>query len=64
MGCVAAFGLAGLRWFIARMDAVRSTMTPDDSAAIGQFRRLHISGMVLNVVLLAGFCIGMTQVSL
>lgn len=64
VGCVAAFGLAGRHWFVARMDAVRSTMTPDDSAAIRQFRRLHIAGMLLNVVLLAGFCIGMTQVSL
>ena len=64
VGCVAAFGLAGRHWFVAWMDAVRSTMTPDDSAAIRRFRRLHIAGMLLNVVLLAGFCIGMTQVSL
>jgi len=46
------------------MDMVRSTMTADDSSAIRKFRRLHIAGMLLNVVLLAAFCFGMTRVSL
>lgn len=32
------------------MDRVRETMTSDDAAAIARFRRLHIGGMVLNVV--------------
>jgi hypothetical protein len=64
LGLVGACGFAGSRWFVARMDRVRSTMTADDSAGIQRFRRLHIVGMLLNVALLAGFCIGMTQVSL
>ena len=45
------------------MDMVRNTMTADDSSAIGQFRRLHIAGMLLNVALLAAFCFGLTRVS-
>jgi hypothetical protein len=64
MTFVAAIGFAGRRWFVSRMDSVRTTMTADDSAAIRNFRRLHVAGMVINVVLLAGFCFGMTRVSL
>ena len=64
LGFVAVCGFAGRRWLVARMDRVRSTMTADDSAGIRRFRLLHIAGMLLNVALLASFCIGMTQVSL
>jgi hypothetical protein len=32
--------------------------------AIRRFRRLHIAGMLLNVLLLAVFCVGLTRVSL
>jgi hypothetical protein len=39
-------------------------MTADDSFAIRKFRRLHIGGMLLNVLLLAAFCFGLTRVSL
>jgi hypothetical protein len=63
LGCVAVLGFAGRYWFISRMDMVRSTMTADDSSAIARFRRLHIAGMLLNAVLLAAFCFGMTRVS-
>ena len=64
LGVVAAIGFAGRHWFIARMDLVRSTMTADDSSAIRKFRRLHIAGMLLNVLLLAAFCVGLTRVAL
>jgi len=64
LGFVAAVGFAGRHRFIARMDLVRSTMTADDSLAIRKFRRLHIVGMLLNVLLLAAFCVGLTRVSL
>lgn len=64
LSCVAGVGFAGRAWFVSRMDTVRSTMTADDSSAIRQFRRLHIAGMLLNVVLLAAFCVGLTRVSL
>lgn len=58
---VTALGFAGQRWFVRRMDVVRSTMTSDDAAAIRRFRRLHVGGMLVNVVLLGGFCMGMTR---
>jgi hypothetical protein len=64
LGAVAAIGCAGRRWFIARMDLLCCTMTADDSFAIRKFRRLHIGGMLLNVLLLAAFCFGLTRVSL
>jgi hypothetical protein len=64
LSCVAGIGFAGRYWFVPRMDMVRSTITADHSYAIRQFRRLHIAGMLLNVVLLAAFCFGLTRVSL
>jgi len=64
LSVVAAIGFAGQRWFVARMDRVRSTLTADDSIGIRRFRRLHIVGMLLNVLLLAAFCVGLTRVSL
>jgi hypothetical protein len=64
LACVAALGFAGRYWLVSRMDLVRSTMTADDSLAIQRFRRLHITGMLINVAALAGYCFGMTQVSL
>ena len=63
-GCIAALGLAGCRWIVARMDKLRSTMTADDSLAIKRFRKIHITGMLINVLLLAAFCFGITRVSL
>jgi len=64
LSCVGGIGFAGRAWFVSRMDIVRSTMTADDSAAIRQFRRLHIAGMLLNVALLAAVCFGLTRISL
>jgi len=64
LACVAGIAFAGRRWFISRMDEVRNTMTADDAFSIRQFRRLHIAGMLLNLALLAAFCVGMTRVSL
>jgi hypothetical protein len=64
LSAVAGLGFLGRRWFIPRMDGVRVTMTADDASAIRRFRRLHIAGMLLNVVLLGAFCFGMTRVSL
>ncbi|MFY9510547.1 MAG: hypothetical protein WAQ05_06195 [Rubrivivax sp.] len=64
LGGIAALGLAARHWFVGGMDRLRHVMTAGDVAAIGRFRRLHIGGMLLNALLLAGFCVGMTQVSL
>lgn len=61
---IAMLGFAGRRWLVGAMDTLRATMTAEDSAAIRRFRQLHVGGMLLNVVVLAGFCIGMTKVSI
>ena len=53
MGCVAAAAFVVRRWLISRMDMLRSTMKATDAGSIAQFRRLHITGIVLNFVLLA-----------
>jgi hypothetical protein len=63
LGCVAGFKFAGRRWLVSRMDRVRGAMTADDPSAIAQFRRLHVTGMLLNVALLAVFCFGLTRVT-
>lgn len=60
-GCVALLGLAGRYWMLARMDMLRSMMTAHDALAIKRFRRLHIAGMLLNVLLLAAVCICLAQ---
>ena len=62
VGCMAMIGFAERRWLVGRMDTLRSTMTADDVVGIRQFRRLHITGMVLNALLLGVFCVEMTRV--
>lgn len=64
VGAIALLAFAGRRWIVGHMDALRGTMTPEDAAGIRRFRRLHITGMLLNVLVLAGCCVGMTRVSL
>ena len=64
LAVVAGIGFAGRYWFVLRMDAVRSIMTPDDAPAIRRFRRLHIAGMLANVAMLVTFIFGMTRVTL
>lgn len=64
LGGAAMAGFAGRHWLVGHMDALRSTMTADDAAGISRFRKLHIAGMLLNVLLLAWLCVGMTKVSL
>jgi len=61
--CIATLGLLGRRGIVGRMDQLRSTMTAEDLPAIRKFRRLHITGMVVNVALIAVYCVGMVQVS-
>ena len=55
IGCIALIGFTARRIIVTRMDRLRGTMTATDAPAIKRFRRLHVSGMVLNVVLLTGF---------
>lgn len=39
-------------------------MTPSDAPGIARFRRLHVSGMLLNVPQLGAVAIGLTQLAL
>lgn len=64
LGGMAALGLAGRQWFIPRMDALRNVITAENATAIRAFRRLHIQGMLINFVMLIGFCYGMTRTTL
>ena len=52
-------GLFHLRGIVSRMDAVRAAMTATDAEAIARFRRLHVGGMLLNVVQLMALAGGM-----
>jgi hypothetical protein len=61
--CIGFVGLASRVLFLSRMDALRGTMTATDYPAIRRFRRLHIGGMLANVVQLVTLCFGMTQLS-
>ena len=62
VGCMATIGFAGRQWLVRHMDTLRSTMTADDAVGIRRFRRLLITGMVLNALLLDVFCVEMTRV--
>ena len=61
MGGVAAFVFATRRWVLSRMDVLRGRIEAGDSAAIFRFRRLHIAGMLLNVVQLGAVAWGIVK---
>lgn len=50
MGALAFMALVVHRGIVQRMDAVRANMTATDADAISRFRRLHVGGMLLNVL--------------
>lgn len=56
LALVCAVAYASSRAILSRMDMLRATMTPADTAAIRSFRQLHVLGMVLNLVQLVGIC--------
>lgn len=58
---IAALSVLSRHWMLAQMDRARNSILMEDPAAIWQFRRLHIGGMLLNVVQLAIICVGMTK---
>lgn len=53
MAGVAALAFSLHRWVIPRMDALRDRINSGDASAIAQFRRLHLTGMLFNVVQVA-----------
>jgi hypothetical protein len=62
MGGIALLAAAGRRWILRRMDRLRGSMNADDTRGISQFRRLHVTGMLLNVAQLGIVVVAMTQI--
>src|SRR5258705_5768725 len=60
LACVATLGFAGRYWLVLRIDLLRSKMTANDSSALQRFFRLHITCMLINIGLLAGYCFCLT----
>ena len=64
MAYIAALAFSLRRWLIIpRMDALRGAPPATDTAIL-QFRRLHIAGMVLNVVQLGAVAWALTRLGL
>ncbi|AMO23490.1 hypothetical protein GCM10027034_40050 [Ramlibacter solisilvae] len=64
MAAIGVLTLVARRFFLAKMDAVRATMTATDADAIARFRRLHIAGMVLNAAQLLTLALSLTLLRL
>ena len=62
MGVLALFVIGVRSMVIPRMDRLRAEL-PGELPAVRRFRRLHIAGMVLNVVQLAIVIWGMTRLA-
>jgi hypothetical protein len=59
---IGAIALGSRRAILTRMDRLASTMTATDRAGIRQFRKLHVTGMVLNFAQLLGICAALPAV--
>jgi hypothetical protein len=55
IACIALTGFAARRAIVSRMDQLRSTISVEDIPAKRKFRTLHITGIVLNILLMVGF---------
>ena len=62
MAGIAVLGFLLHRQIVGRMDAVRPAIMAHDASAVSRFRRLHVGGMLLNLLQLAIFCVGMTKI--
>jgi len=63
MGGVAAFVFGVRRWVVPRMDALRERIAGGDATAIPSFRRLHIAGILLNLVQVGVVAWGMAKLA-
>lgn len=61
---IAGLAVAGRRLILQRMDTLRGTMTASDLPAISRFRRLHVTGMLVNVAQLAIVVVAMTRIGM
>ena len=64
MTCVVALAFTLRRTVVPRMDQLRATMSATDAAGITRFRRLHIGGMLFNVIQLGTVAWGLTYLKL
>ena len=64
MGCIGAYAFAVRLWVLSRMDRVRDTMQTTDPAYAAKFRRLHVSGMLLNFAQLGFLALSLTQLAI
>ncbi len=55
IAAIVLFGIAARLLLVPRMDKLRGAMGATDAPLIKAFRRLHLTGIMLNVLLLAGF---------
>ena len=63
MGGLAVFVFGVRRWMIFSMDKQRDAIARGESMAVPRFRRLHIAGMILNVLQLGTVVWGMTNLA-
>lgn len=63
MASIAIFALTLHRVLLGRMDILRTTMHDGDTAAISRFRKLHVTGVVLNLTQLVLLVWGITGVA-
>ena len=64
MACIASLAFALRRWIIIpRMDLLRHSI-PETGRSVYRFRRLHVAGMMLNVVQLATVAWALTRLGL
>ena len=64
MACIASLAFALRRWIIIpRMDLLRHSI-PETGNSVYRFRRLHVAGMMLNVVQLATVAWALTRLGL
>jgi hypothetical protein len=63
VGCIAAIAIAMHHWLLTRMDALRTTMHEGDTAALSNFRKLHVTGIALNAAQLVAMGFATTQVA-
>lgn len=61
LGGVAAVVFAIRRWFLPRMDALREAIAANEPGAISRFKRLHVVGMLFNLVQLGVVGFGMAK---
>ena len=63
MACIAIIALTLHRAVPSRMDSLRTTMQDGDTAAISRFRKIHVTGIVLNLIQLVLLVRGITRVA-